>query len=628
MPHKKRMAPELTVLTRTWQSGGTGYVFVAKRRGKNWSDKSFEWPTDRAALESWLTDNLASNSDIYWSPLVYSGPRRSKQLVLNPTVLYADLDPVDPSKLAIKPTVAWESSDGRYQCLWHLEQPITPQEHEALNRALTRSIGADPGGWDLTQVLRVPGALNHKYSPPRAGRLLWDHSTTRYPRWAFNELNAAMAAKVERNDTVRLLELLSQYRDQIGRETSRALQYPPEMVTEGQRSEVLYRLGCELLDAKIPMEDACEILRASAWNKFKGRQNELELIRTGLLKAYDAKTAMPPQGRAARIEPGRLDPTPYAQLMGGLRSSPGWLIKDLWLKGSHGIVAGEPKSYKSTIALDMAASVASGRTLWGQFEVQEAGPVLIVQNENADWIQRDRLQKVMHSRNLLGKVVRVTKEHVEVRWPKKLEIYSIDGKNFRLDSPEDRACLEESVKLIKPKLLILDPLYLMFSGDLNQAQQLQPVLQWLLQLKNEHGVAIMLIHHFNKNGLSTRGGQRLLGSTTLHGWTESGLFAQRAGENRVVTVEREFRAAGAMPRLELRFKMGEMGDPTYKVTMSEVDEGERAQLRSVTEEPRTLSQVAKELKVSPQAAKKLIEADGDLEIVDGPKGKMVRRRGA
>jgi hypothetical protein len=33
--------------------------------------------------------------------------------------------------------------------------------------------GADRSGWDVTQVLRLPGTLNHKHNPPQRIELLW-----------------------------------------------------------------------------------------------------------------------------------------------------------------------------------------------------------------------------------------------------------------------------------------------------------------------------------------------------------------------------------------------------------------------------------------------------------------------
>ena len=120
------------------------------------------------------------------------------------------------------------------------------------------------------------------------------------------------------------------------------------------------------------------------------------------------------------------------------------------------------------------------------------------------------------------------------------------------------------VEKIRPKLLILDPLYLMFEGDINSAKELSPVLQFLLSVRDTYGCSIMVIHHWNKNGSSSRGGQRMLGSATLHGWTDSSLFLSR--DEGDVVLEREFRGASSGGKLVLQVDADEV---RYRVRVGE-----------------------------------------------------------
>lgn len=114
------------------------------------------------------------DGDLYFTPNLFSRPRRRKELVLPSRWLYADLDQVDPHTIDDpQPTIAWESSPGRYQCLWLLDRALEPQQHSDTNKRLTYLVGADKGGWDLTQVLRIPGTFNHKYDEKPKVKLLW-----------------------------------------------------------------------------------------------------------------------------------------------------------------------------------------------------------------------------------------------------------------------------------------------------------------------------------------------------------------------------------------------------------------------------------------------------------------------
>ena len=62
-----------------------------------------------------------------------------------------------------QPTAIVVSSPGREQYWWRLSRPVAPEEGEDLNRRLAYAMAADLSGWDLTQLLRVPGTRNRKY---------------------------------------------------------------------------------------------------------------------------------------------------------------------------------------------------------------------------------------------------------------------------------------------------------------------------------------------------------------------------------------------------------------------------------------------------------------------------------
>ena len=64
-------------------------------------------------------------------------------------------------------------SGGGYHAYWllsecvKLDAPDQRERMQQLQRRWAEHCGADPGAKDLCRVLRVPGTLNHKYSPPR-----------------------------------------------------------------------------------------------------------------------------------------------------------------------------------------------------------------------------------------------------------------------------------------------------------------------------------------------------------------------------------------------------------------------------------------------------------------------------
>jgi hypothetical protein len=103
-----------------------------------------------------------NRGDLYFCPNVFRTAQRRKQLALPSRLMYQDLDESDPRELPLEPELWWETSPDRFQAIWVLDQVVEPEELSQLNRALNRACHADPGTWNLTRLLRVPGSWNAK----------------------------------------------------------------------------------------------------------------------------------------------------------------------------------------------------------------------------------------------------------------------------------------------------------------------------------------------------------------------------------------------------------------------------------------------------------------------------------
>lgn len=478
----------LEFLTKVWAPQPDGFVCVSAK-GVKWRDYSFR-RDDIAGLKKWLANT--EGQDRYFCPLTFRQGRRKKDLAQDTVWLWGDIDEGDTERLP--PTVLWESSPGRFAGLWRVRQ-MSPERAAGLSRRIAYHIDGDRGGWDITQVLRIPGTRNHKYDPaPRVRLIEWSNRT-----WSPSEIP-------------------KDYRDRIPANILKILEGP----ASGDRSEMLWRLEAELLKAGIPREEVIRLLRASDWNKYRGRHDEIERFETELSK-HDTTP---------------LGVTTYRDLMQS-PGSPGWLVEGFWQRESHGIVAGQPKTFKTTFCMDLAFSVATGSRFLNKFEVGQQGPVLFIQNENTDWIMRERFQMIAHQRpEPWGSKVSLRGDRISARFGNYPDnIYFINQQGVTID--RDAARIEEAIQQVKPVLIILDPLYLMFTGDINSAQELQPMLAWALDIKHRYRAAVILVHHYGKGQGS--GGQRMLGSTTLHGWIESAWYLKKEGDR--VTLEKEFRGA-------------------------------------------------------------------------------------
>ena len=173
-----------------------------------------------------------------------------------------------------------------------------------------------------------------------------------------------------------------------------------------------------------------------------------------------------------------------------------WLVEELWAEQAVGILGGEPKCYKSFLALDVAVSVASGAACLRQFPVCRSGPVLLFPAEDSLAVVRQRLEGIAAA------------AHVPFD---PLPVHVITAPALRLDTAADQLRLSQTV------------------------QQLRPLL---------------LVHHARKDSQGGRPGQALRGSSELHGWGDSNLYLRRKGPQ--LTLSTEHRAAASRDHIPLQ----------------------------------------------------------------------------
>lgn len=87
--------------------------------------------------------------------------------------MWADLDDCHPDKLGKfgepLPNILVHTSKTHWQAYWLLGEELLPADYEMLNRRIALGYakeGCDQGGWDITQLLRVPLTYNHKKEKP------------------------------------------------------------------------------------------------------------------------------------------------------------------------------------------------------------------------------------------------------------------------------------------------------------------------------------------------------------------------------------------------------------------------------------------------------------------------------
>lgn len=495
--------------------------------------------------------------DLYWCPSLFEKERRLLEVAMDEHCLWADLDEVDPRSLTeYPPTIAWETSPGRYQALWLVQGDMQGASWPGReNQALTYHLGADPSGWDTTQLLRIPGWTNHKPEyrdeegkAPR-GKLLWDRGRV-YLQDEFNDIPEVPSIQVvnevleEEIDKLDRHEIWGRVRLSV---SARVRELVGARETAGDRSDALWEIERELADAGCSVAEIVSVVRATVWNKFAGRSDELRRLSTEAHKAV----AMRSDKAKANIEEQhqeRPEPTRLFELVKNI-PPPRWLVKGILTGGACGFIAGQPKSYKSWSSFDLALSVATGAPFLGYFDVVNPGPVLYIQEEDAAAMVKTRLDKIWP-----GKMIdrmEITRDGLD--WvpsrdmPKDPPIDAYIGEGFIISDPGWQAWLDEQMGKNEYRMVVMDPL-MMIAGEVdeNRAQEMtQRVFKPLKQLARKHDCAMIVVHHMKKGdprGGPQRGGQLMLGSVANHAWAEDSLYF-RLGRGGDLIVEQESKSA-------------------------------------------------------------------------------------
>ena len=145
-----------------------GYLCISSQRpGKKdtFHDKFFEWPAEKSQMLDYIEKMIAGHN-LWFGVNTLSLPRRIKDNCIPSNLVWSDLDTCTPDKIEIPPQCVVESSPGRFQAIWRLDQKIDPLMAEDYSKRIAykyKEFGADTTGWDLTQLLRIPGTYNFKY---------------------------------------------------------------------------------------------------------------------------------------------------------------------------------------------------------------------------------------------------------------------------------------------------------------------------------------------------------------------------------------------------------------------------------------------------------------------------------
>lgn len=265
------------ILEHLWSLSEGEYVFLPSKRAF-WTEGGAFHVKEAVALLGVYQG--APQADQYFSPLKYLEPQRRRVYVGRPGVIFADMD--DGSWLmGYEPHLIVASSNTHQHAYWFLNEPADLEAWEDKSRGLTMAIRADLGGWDSTQVLRIPGSLNHKYEPPQEVQVVEYHpdATARLSDFPSAPAHSTphhpfAPADPPTSEVADRARILAPIIDSLSLETQ-ALLSLTNRHTVRDRSAVVWRVGAELLEAGLSVTDTFAVIAPMWWNKYRERPEEL-----------------------------------------------------------------------------------------------------------------------------------------------------------------------------------------------------------------------------------------------------------------------------------------------------------------------------------------------------------------
>ena len=266
-----------------------GYVCIGSEstvKG-DFRQRFYQWPTEEKTLLRYIEQQAKSNRNVWFGINLLKTKRRQKEdCTIEQNVVWADLDECHPDSMEPLPQVVIESSPGRYQAIWRVDEELTPVIAETYSRKIYgryRENGVD-SGWALTKLLRVPFTRNVKADYPNQPPVkLLRAIKDLLPTELFDAVIAIPTTPEEIELEQSIPELLDA--DEVIAKNSLALKqkgfhnvWGYEPTADDDWSRLIWRLMLICFEAGLTKQETFSIANVSAVNKYARDRKPLRYL--------------------------------------------------------------------------------------------------------------------------------------------------------------------------------------------------------------------------------------------------------------------------------------------------------------------------------------------------------------
>lgn len=244
-----------------------------------------------------------------------------------------------------------------------------------------------------------------------------------------------------------------------------------------------------------------------------------------------------------------------------------WLVDEWMPDKSITFLVSPPESYKTWILLDLAVSVASGTPFLGRYQINSPGPTMIIQQEDSHEGLTDRLALIVEQK--LNAVPKLEGDVWQVPAMPDLPIYVHPSRQLRFDNKKVMEELERQIATIRPKVVMIDPLYSTTASTDNYMADLANQMMVLKTFRDKYGCSFLIAHHSKKNlDPDSTAREDSWGSQFLNAFLEAGWQVRRnpkLAQNEIV-VRRHSKVMGNQSPISLTFDISTKYPMKYQVT--------------------------------------------------------------
>ncbi len=178
--------------------------------------------------------------------------------------------------------------------------------------------------------------------------------------------------------------------------------------------------------------------------------------------------------------------------------------KGIMVRKSKLVIAGEPKIGKSTLALQMALDLSTGKPFLGRFGIKRPHRVFLIQEEIDEGAFQKRVAKIASVYN--------SANHDN--------FYIWNIWNLRIDTEIGYERLKTCLLMFNPEILVLDPFYMAHLSEDENTVRMQAIYNLVENLIRDYNISVILTQAVRKSHITYKGERVRLGGEEIRGTSQ------------------------------------------------------------------------------------------------------------